>query len=426
MPEPQPGEKHPAGQSAPSGPLQPTADRVGATSAGATSGAGGGEEPPTPAMPPVELPKTAVELPGTAVEPARWSGSASVPPPLPKRRWLGSAEEVPVTPPELPVDEHTPPEERTPVDPWADVDPVTPAPEAYPPPVSLPPTRPYPVAPPGPPPHPVSPPVPMPVPHPTAAPPPPPFSAPPVSPAVPAPQPHAVPQPQAPHPVPPQSPQQPVRKPPKRGRKRRGELTAPPPGWQPPPGYVPVRRRRRWPRLMAMMTLLTAACCCGIPGYLGKPMWDQYPATAAVQARVADLALRDDATSQQTVRRLERETRTAHLLAEQTFAAVYGDAARKRVTVFGTTGFRFSPDSDLETEMARLTESYGLSGVTPVDTGVRGLHEQCGVGTDAGTSVVVCAWADHGSLGVALFTRRSVEDSAALLDELRRALVTRG
>ena len=30
---------------------------------------------------------------------------------------------------------------------------------------------------------------------------------------------------------------------------------------------------------------------------------------------------------------------------------------------FGVTGFRWSPESDLETEMTRLTEQYALSGV---------------------------------------------------------------
>jgi hypothetical protein len=40
--------------------------------------------------------------------------------------------------------------------------------------------------------------------------------------------------------------------------------------------------------------------------------------------------------------------------------------------------------------------------------------------------VVVCAWADHGSLGTVLLTRRNVTESAKLVGVLRSAVLTRG
>jgi hypothetical protein len=54
------------------------------------------------------------------------------------------------------------------------------------------------------------------------------------------------------------------------------------------------------------------------------------------------------------------------------------------------------------------------------------VHERCGVGKASGSSVVVCAWADHGSLATVLLTRRSVTDSAKLTGTLRSAVLTRG
>ena len=174
------------------------------------------------------------------------------------------------------------------------------------------------------------------------------------------------------------------------------------------------------------MLLFSFLCCCGVPGYLGQPMWTQYPASVDVPAEVDDLSRRDDPASVRTARQLELSVRTEHLLAEDTFAEIYADPRGKRVAIFGVTGFRFSPDADLAAEMTRLTTRYQLTQVRPMETGIRSTYQQCGVGRTEGTDVVVCAWADHGSLAAGLFTLRSVEDSSALLSELRAAIVTRG
>jgi hypothetical protein len=187
---------------------------------------------------------------------------------------------------------------------------------------------------------------------------------------------------------------------------------------------APVRRKRRkWPWVFLLMTL---ACCCGCPAYFGKPMWEQYPASASLPAEVSDLNLREDATSQRVATQLKADLRGAHMLAEDTFAGVYSDGDGKRVTLFGTTGFRFSPESDLESEFNRLTERYGLREVAAVDTGTRGEYLRCGVGRDGQATVAVCGWADHGSLATGIFTRRSVDDSAALLQRMRGSVVSRG
>jgi hypothetical protein len=60
----------------------------------------------------------------------------------------------------------------------------------------------------------------------------------------------------------------------------------------------------------------------------------------------------------------------------------------------------------------------------PVETGVRGRYERCAVGRADGDAVVVCTSVDHGSLATGIFTRLSVDDSAALLDTLRQQIIT--
>ncbi|MFK3984034.1 hypothetical protein ACI2K4_27155 [Micromonospora sp. NPDC050397] len=231
--------------------------------------------------------------------------------------------------------------------------------------------------------------------------------------------------------APPSAPTVKVPEPDRRGRRDRvdpgrGPTAAPPAGWRPPPGYVAVtnRRRRRWPRVMLVLSLLTVVCCCGGPAWFAKPMWEQYPVTATLPTELIDLRKREDRASEQVTDQLRQKMVTNSVLGD-TFAGVYTDPSGKVVTIFGTTGFRWNPEQDLDAEMARLGDEYALGEIVPIDTGVRGEFQRCAIGETRGTNVVLCSWADHGSLGTALFTRLSVEDSANLLSRLRSEIITK-
>jgi hypothetical protein len=352
------------------------------------------------------------EEPSTVDAPARWSGSAAVPLPAPKQsRWSRRRSALPADEPD---DWATTPA----VDPWAGHDTpwdpmplppeVLPPTRVEPPAVTMPPTR-YATGP-GTPRPPVTPPA--------------------VPPAAAAP-------PAAPR---------------KRrwGRRRPAPATAPvnrvqvaarpyerplppPPPWHPPasrapsrpptarPLPPPPRRRRRWPRNLALVTLLGVVCCCGVPAYLVWPAGRHFPVSAALPPSVADLQLRDDAASRRAAERLSRE-----LGSPEAFAGVYADGNGKRVTIFGVTGLRLTPEQDVEAQIAHLTAEYDIRDVERFDVGEPGVHERCGVGRAGKSSVVVCAWADHGSLATVLLTRRSVADSAELTGIIRSAVLTRG
>ncbi|MGC4750254.1 hypothetical protein ACLQ28_31995 [Micromonospora sp. DT201] len=399
MPEPQPGAR-PADGSTPG--AEPDRDPAAADEPTAPPVPSDQPEPPTqPETPDQPAPSDQAEAAATAEVPApRWSGSAPVPPPRPRRpAWGESAEPTP--PPPVPVG---PPEHQTPVDPWAGVDTGgwdLPSAELPP----LPPTTHYPTPRAtrqwsGPPAAPVGP---QPV-SPAAAPRPPQGAVP----SIPT-------RPMSPPAPPPPAPKQ------RRGRRSATPPSAPPPGWQAPKGYVPVpvRRRRRWPWFL----LLTLACCCGCPAYYGFPISAQYPVRASLPVQVDDLSLRQDNHSAETAQQLESEVRKEHLLAEDTFAGVYSTSDGKQVTVFGGTGFRLNPESEAEAEISRLTERYSLDAPESVDTGVRGRHERCAVGQSDADDVVVCTSVDYGSIATGVFTRLSVSDSAALLATLRDQIV---
>jgi hypothetical protein len=183
----------------------------------------------------------------------------------------------------------------------------------------------------------------------------------------------------------------------------------------------PPRRRRRWPRRLALVTVLGALCCCGIPAYFSWPAARQHPVSAVLPESVSDLDRRDDAASRRAAQRLSQE-----LSGGRAFAGIYSDGNGKRVTIFGTTGFRLTPRQDLEAQIQRLAQKYDITRITAYDLGETGLHERCGPGRASGSSVVVCAWADHGSLATVLMTRRSVDDSAELTGALRSAVLIHG
>lgn len=396
---PQPDEQ--AGRTGPAQPPAPTDEEtVGSAETGTTP------EPSAPdqALPPADAePSTEPSAPGQSAasaeptptasagpgeagpaesaEPAtmtyiRWTGSAAVPRSAGKkhRRRFVDTDSTPVPPPpreptlELPAAERAALEELPPVDPWAD----HPLPSHGPPPAT-PPALAYPV--PGPAP----------------------ATAPAARPAVPP-------------------------RPPAGGQPAR---TAPP-GWSPPPGYPAIRRRRRWPWVLLTVTLLTVGCCCGVPAYLVQPMAEQHPATATLPAQISDLRRHDDAGSKRMIQQLKGEMWKEHPLADDTFAGVYRTDDGKLVTIFGATGFRLSPDKDLDTELAWLTPRFHLADPRSINTNVRGEYVTCGTGRDRGTSLVACTWADHGSIGTALFTRLSVPDSADLLAHLRATIISRG
>jgi hypothetical protein len=176
-----------------------------------------------------------------------------------------------------------------------------------------------------------------------------------------------------------------------------------------------------------LLGLIGVVCCCGGPvAWFHFPAARQYPVSAHLPQSFADLTKRDDGTSAKAAARLAQQLRDADANSGVPFAGVYGDGNGKRVTVFGVTGWRFTPGSDVQHQLDRLSDEFHVSDVQPYDLGEPGAHERCGVGRSAGTSVVICTWADHGSLATVLLTRRSVADSADLVGRLRSAVLTPG
>jgi hypothetical protein len=233
-----------------------------------------------------------------------------------------------------------------------------------------------------------------------------------------------------PVPVPVHPPTHPPRGLPPGGHPPRGHH--PPRGYPPPAGYGPQpplpqyrRRRRKWPWVFLFFALLCLGCCGGTYTW-ARPFYDQYPATASTTAAVAGLTIVDDASAERTADRLRKAIDTDQL-DEDRFTVVYADQRNKqsRVTVFGTTRFITDPKKDLDAGLGKLADDLRISGLRELDAGTLGGEQRCGTGKLDGKTITLCAWSDHGSIGVALFTNRSVEASSPLLHDIRAAIISR-
>jgi hypothetical protein len=183
------------------------------------------------------------------------------------------------------------------------------------------------------------------------------------------------------------------------------------------------RRRRRWPWVLLTIGLLTVACCCGLPALIAKPFFDEYPVKVSMPAQAAGLVRVDDAAARRLTADLKRRVRSEYFLAEDVFAAVYTEpeTSRNDVTLLGAARLVLDPDKDLKSALGKLSRA-DITETRALDAGRLGGELRCG---HAGDGKVVCGWADHGSIGVAVFTGRSTGDSAELLRGLRAAVVTR-
>jgi hypothetical protein len=166
------------------------------------------------------------------------------------------------------------------------------------------------------------------------------------------------------------------------------------------------------------------ACCAGVWRSVG-PYVQQWPASIATDRAVAGLVTTEDKA---------RSTRAKSMLHkidawydQDSFTALYADAADRRrlVTVFGVTRFIWSPGPDLDQAFDAVSGGIKLTGPHQVDVGPPGGEARCGAGQTEGRALVACGWADHGSLGIVLFTNRSEADSAALMQTIRTKLIIR-
>ena len=113
---------------------------------------------------------------------------------------------------------------------------------------------------------------------------------------------------------------------------------------------------------------------------------------------------------------------------ESSFGAVYVDQGgeSRSVIIVGGTATLWAPDPSLTKMFDLITDDTGsVSDLRDVDAGDLGGLMRCGKTATPDGDMSVCGWADHGSIAVALFPNRTVDEASKLIRDMRTAMEKR-
>ncbi|MEW2380124.1 hypothetical protein AB0883_29020 [Micromonospora sp. NPDC047812] len=196
------------------------------------------------------------------------------------------------------------------------------------------------------------------------------------------------------------------------------------------PENAPVRRA---PRSRRRRVAWAVAAVVGLAGaaVLGTAGWrvaQQKDADLATPDRVAGL-VRDDSDRARSTSDYLRSGFAAGIDLDSSFGTVYRDPAddKRPVPIFGGTTVLWQPERDLDSLFDLLSDETGkVTGLREVPAGRFGGVMKCGITSGDGGDFAVCGWADHGSVVMAMFPGRSVNDAGGLFRAMREEIQTRG
>ncbi|MFY1703869.1 MULTISPECIES: hypothetical protein [Micromonospora] len=183
-------------------------------------------------------------------------------------------------------------------------------------------------------------------------------------------------------------------------------------------------RRWRWAMGIALAVGVLGA------GALGSVAWrvaQQKDADLATPPEVAGLTRDSDERARSTADYL-RSGLAANIDLDRSFGNVYNDKGQPQrpVLIFGGTTLLWQPERDLDTLFELMADEAGaVDGLREVPAGRLGGTMKCGTTSGDGGDFAVCGWADHGSVVMALFPGRPVDEAGTLLRTIREEIQTR-
>ncbi|MFG1888273.1 hypothetical protein ACGFIR_10450 [Micromonospora sp. NPDC049051] len=115
-----------------------------------------------------------------------------------------------------------------------------------------------------------------------------------------------------------------------------------------------------------------------------------------------------------------RELRSSVSSESSVAGAFYGSAKdRDMVMVIAASSFVLNPERELDDTVKGLSKNLAVQRLTAIAPGPQGGVAKCGDGESAGVPLGVCAWADHGSVGLIVLFFSSSAAAAAEFVALR-------
>lgn len=200
------------------------------------------------------------------------------------------------------------------------------------------------------------------------------------------------------------------------------------PRWQDEPqaGAGPAGSRRRR-RIVVGAALAVGLLGVAAVGPLGWRVANQKDATLDTPDQVAGLVRDNSERARETAEYL-RTGFAADIDLDSSVGAVYTDpgAAGRSVLIFGGTALIWQPGQDLDRLFNLVADEGGsVQGLRELPAGEMGGVMKCGSTPAEEGDIAVCGWADHGSVVLAMFPGRPVNESAELLRQIRSQIQTR-
>jgi hypothetical protein len=169
--------------------------------------------------------------------------------------------------------------------------------------------------------------------------------------------------------------------------------------------------------------------CCGIGAAVFAPYVGEYPSSIEAPLSVAGLDKVQNPQIDQLGEQLTTQLKKKNVRLSNAVAGLYaarGDETQP-VLVVGATGLVFSPAREVHNAFQGMTDSgLPVSAEKNYDAGALGGTVRCATGSIARINLSVCAWGDHGSVGIGIFYDRPVAESAALFLRIREEMLKRG
>jgi hypothetical protein len=152
----------------------------------------------------------------------------------------------------------------------------------------------------------------------------------------------------------------------------------------------------------------------------------QYPARFAAPARIGALVHVTEPALERGERQVVEQLRKSGL--EAPFAAFYQDESDPTHGVFiaGSTQRVLLPRFEVAGAFHTIQgDGITIKNLQRIDAGKPGGTVQCGTASAANSDSVICAWADHGSVGVIRLGNRTMKEAAGLVSEIRNSAIIR-
>ncbi len=219
------------------------------------------------------------------------------------------------------------------------------------------------------------------------------------------------------------------------GQPQPGGYGAPPPPYGAGPGGPgygeappPPPKKSRTSLWVAIGVILLLVIGGGIVLYTtlkpSKETQAERTAHLSAPAKIGTLALQSDSSGAADTENSFKDELDA--TAKDSVSGIYSDPAdpTKIVLLVAATADLDNPSKQLDSIFADPTAT--ITNIHSVSAGALSGEARCADAESDGNKAIVCAWADHGSVGAVFLFNRAAAESEDLFRQIRAAVLTRG